>query len=72
MPLTHINLPPTVIEIESGVFSGCGSLVVVELCEGLRTIASSAFILCMSLVHINLPSSVAKIGLRAFAFCCGR
>lgn len=51
--------------------AGCGSLVYIELPEGLTWIGSQAFFGCTRLGGIFIPKSVSSIGSRAFAKSSG-
>ncbi len=67
--VTHVNVDPTVKEIDWKAFEGCSQLRSVELCEGLESIDIEAFYGCALLASIVIPSTVKAIGWSAFAFC---
>jgi hypothetical protein len=59
--LTEIVIPEGVVEIESVVFSRCGSLKAVTLPGTIKKIGAGAFKDCASLSVINIPDSVKSI-----------
>ena len=69
----HITLDMThtigVTGISNDAFSGCSSLVSIELPEGVERIGNSAFENCSSLASIELPDSVTSIDGSAFSGC---
>ena len=67
--LERINVPPTVVEIETGAFSDCVRLYFVKLNEGLRIIRDGAFASCRALRWLPIPSTVRIIGNGAFGRC---
>ena len=71
--LVKVVLPYGVTSIKSGrtggAFSGCTSLVEVELPETLTEIGSKSFSGCTSLIKINIPNKLATLGTQAFAYC---
>ncbi len=58
-----------VTKIGDYAFSECGSLVSVNMPDGLSEIGSFAFSGCGSLASIKIPGSVSVIGQTAFARC---
>ena len=66
--LRSIVLPKSVETIESGAFSGCGSLEKI-IAEGVKTVGGVyAFLGCLCLEVINCPKAV-KVDNLAFAGC---
>ena len=59
----------TVTSIGGYAFSGCSSLVSVELPDGVTSIGYGAFSGCSSLVSVELPDGVTSIGDDAFSDC---
>ena len=57
--------------IGSQSFSGCVSLVIVELGTRVTQIDDQAFLGCSSLADISIPGSVSSIGTSAFKNCSG-
>ena len=55
--------------ILDSAFSGCVSLEVVFLHDGVEEIRYGAFYGCKSLRRINFPANLSVIGMLAFAFC---
>lgn len=64
--LTSISLP---CGMQSGVFSGCSSLVSVKLAENESYIGSGTFSGCTSLSEIILPNTLKTISVAAFYGC---
>lgn len=64
--LEHINIPPSVLSIESSAFSGCFALKNVCISESVTSIKSSVFANCTNLVDIVIPSSVATLYVGTF------
>ena len=60
---------PGVKNIGESCFSGCSSLRLVKLGEGLFNIKTSTFAYCYSLGSITIPGSVEYIGDTAFYLC---
>ena len=58
-----------VTRISSGAFSGCSSLVTINIPATITEIESSAFSNCSKLKNVVIPNSVTKIGVSAFAGC---
>ena len=67
--VTTINLPDTLREIGTDVFSGCTGLTEINLPAGLVSIESQAFRYCTGLTTINLPAQVTKLATRVFEGC---
>ena len=66
---TKIIVPVFVKSIGYSAFSGCSSLRVLTLPDGLTTIGYSAFSGCSSLTNITLPDGLITIGDLAFSDC---
>jgi len=60
--LTGVQLPDSVITIESGAFQNCTSLRSFELPPELKTLGGSAFYGCASLKMIHIPKSIESVG----------
>lgn len=58
-----------VTSIGKHAFEDCGSLVSIDLPEGLKSIGDGAFYDCSSLTSIDLPEGLTSIGMRAFCGC---
>lgn len=67
--ITSIIIPPSVIKIGSGAFSGCKNITSITLFDGIEEIGDRAFDFCRSLSSINIPDSLTKIGKEAFNGC---
>lgn len=67
--LVDMKIPPLVTKIERWAFSGCKSLVHVELHENVTRIGQYSFGRCTSLHTIELPSFLEDIGNHAFVGC---
>lgn len=55
--------------INANAFSGCSSLMEINLPNDITSIGNSAFSDCSSLWELNLPNSVISIGDYAFSGC---
>ncbi len=68
--LTVVKMSSSSLEsIQSGTFSGCGNLSIVQLPEGLKSIGKHAFKDCGSLKNVYIPSSVTSVAEDAFLNC---
>ena len=67
--VTRVRIHHSVKHIPFHTFSGCTTLVEVELHEGLRSIGMKAFYECSSLLRIIIPTSVSDILNGAFSGC---
>lgn len=67
--ITSIQIPATVIDIESSAFANCENLYTIELQEGLQSIGSDAFNGCVNLTKIDFPTTLRTIGSASFANC---
>ncbi|MCH5164723.1 MAG: leucine-rich repeat domain-containing protein [Clostridiales bacterium] len=55
--------------IAGGAFSGCSSLVDLQIPDGVVTIGASAFSSCDGLVNLTIPDSIKSIENKAFDSC---
>ena len=62
------KIPEGVIEIGPQAFSGCSSLISIEL-PTIRIIGFEAFSNCNNLESVTLGKNLAEIGTRAFSWC---
>lgn len=67
-----IKIPTSINGVEiwkigDGAFSGCSSIVSVEIPDGVITIGDGAFSDCVSLNFVSIPYSMAIIGYGAFS-----
>ncbi len=67
--VTSIEIPGTITEISSGIFTGHDSLTNLVLRDGVTEIGAEAFARCSSLTSVEIPGSVTEIGWRAFDEC---
>lgn len=63
------SVPESVTDILPTAFSGCHSLISIDLPEGLVSIGNYAFQYCWSLSDIDLPAGLLYIGDAAFESC---
>jgi len=61
--------PSKIENINTGLFSDCGSLKNIIIPSSVTSIDNNAFICCTSLEKITIPSSVTSIGENAFTCC---
>ena len=66
--LTSVTMN-SVTSIGVGAFSGCTSLMGVNIPSTVTVIGEAAFRGCTSLTSVDIPSSVTEIGYRAFQDC---
>ena len=59
----------TLVSIEPFAFSGCNSLVSIEIPNSVTSIGSGAFYECTNLTFVDFPNSVTYIGGEAFYNC---
>ena len=64
--LTGIELPDSVVKIESAAFMGCGRLAKIEGWNNVTTIGSYAFENNIGLVDIKLPERLSSLDMFAF------
>lgn len=67
--LARIEIPNSVVAIESVAFSACSGLTEIALPDSLEEIGDNAFRDCTKLVEITIPNSVTKIGELVFFRC---
>lgn len=67
--IISINLPNTIIGIDSSAFEGCDNLESITLPNGLKNIGSQVFHSCSSLKSITLPKTLDYIGDGNFDYC---
>lgn len=67
--VTNVIIPSTVKTIEVHAFSGCDSLELLTLSEGVEVIDCYAFSYCTKLTLVTLPDSVYEINNGSFAGC---
>lgn len=67
--LEKVVLPPSLTDIQKGIFNGCTSLKEVTIPKGVTEIGSYAFNNCKNLQPLILPKDLQKIGDSAFANC---
>jgi serine/threonine protein kinase len=69
--LTTIELPDSLISIESKAFCGCDMLQSIVFPNNLKFIGDTAFASCFFIKNIEIPEGVEWIGSNVFA-CCDR
>lgn len=67
--LTDIELPDTIVSIDSSAFFNCTRLERVNIPEGVVFISKQAFAYCKSLKSVEIPNTVTSIGEQAFRTC---
>lgn len=67
--IISINLPNTIIGIDSSAFEGCENLESITLPNGLKNIGPWVFHSCHSLKSITLPKTLDYIGDGNFDYC---
>lgn len=67
--IESIKLPVKIIGVPDYCFSGCKSLVTVELSTYTNRLGHSAFSGCSSLTSISLPQDIKTINAQCFAGC---
>ena len=68
--LKTVTLPPSLVTIGGGGFSGCSALKSINLTH-LTTIGDYAFQGCSSLTSLTIPAGVTQINHGAFSNCTG-
>lgn len=61
-PITSIQLPATITDIEAGAFFNCRQLEHVALPSGLKQLSAACFAGCSSLEEIFIPETVTDLG----------
>ena len=69
--LRKIDIPDSVVKIDSYSFEWCKNLEFVNIPESVRVIETGAFSGCKSLRDLLIPGSMTSIGLAAFSPCSG-
>lgn len=67
--IVSVQIPDSVVHLDSSAFSDMSELKNVNLPDGLVKIGDSAFNSCSRLESIAIPDTVTEIGSRAFAGC---
>ena len=67
--LKEINIPKSVVSIDSFAFKDCKKLKKIKLPKKLKEIGDYAFYNCCSLKEIDIPNNVKSIQQDAFAYC---
>ena len=67
--MVSVNIPNSISNINTSVFSGCSSLSSVTISEGVKTIGWGAFQSCTSLSSISIPKTITTIGQSSFYGC---
>lgn len=62
-------IPATVTAIGNHAFSGCSSLIGIDIPTGVETVGDYAFRDCSALRHVTIPDGVTSIGASAFFDC---
>lgn len=65
----NTTIPPTVTTIDDYAFSGCSTLLGIDIPESVREVGCFAFRDCSSLRSIAIPEGVVSIGASAFFDC---
>jgi hypothetical protein len=67
--LEDIELPTTLTELSSNLFSDCTALKTIDIPEGVEVIGQEAFFRCESLCEVTFPSTLNTIEVKAFQGC---
>ena len=67
--LRSIELPDSVVSLDTNAFRDCTALKTVELSAGLVSIGDGAFYGCSSLETLRIPDKVEQIGINCFEDC---
>lgn len=67
--LESVDMPNSIVTIETNVFEGCTSLKSVNLSSSCASITTKTFFGCSALESISIPNSYKTIGQEAFANC---
>lgn len=67
--VTSVQIPGSVVKIESDAFANCKDLKTIGFKEGLQSINDYAFYGCVGVSQINLPTTLKTIGSFAFVNC---
>jgi hypothetical protein len=69
--LTKVNIPSTVLSIETNAFAYCTGLQSATLPSIMASVGDGAFSSCLALTNITIPGSVTNTGAAAFSGCSG-
>jgi hypothetical protein len=64
-----IELPATIKKLRPNTFEGCGSLIELDIPEGIDSIPEKCFKDCEALKYCNTPDTVVEMGPSAFENC---
>ena len=67
--LQTINMPSSLVGIETGAFLQCNSLTNITLPSGVQYLRNQVFYDCRGLKTISIPNSTKEFGDRAFGSC---
>jgi hypothetical protein len=67
--LKNITFSSALKYIGSRAFSGCSSIVEIEIPDNVTSIAKEAFSYCSSITEITIPDNVSSLGYNAFSSC---
>ena len=67
--IEKVTIGDKITKIGDDAFSGCSSLIDIEIPNNIKEIGEYAFFRCSSLTNINIPNSVINIGKNAFGSC---
>lgn len=67
--LQTINMPSSLVRIETGAFLQCNSLTNITLPSGVQYLRNQAFYDCRGLKTIGIPNSTKEFGNKCFGLC---